>query len=420
MFTYKTAIARKKYVTDRYIETDLEQTRLMDVVSGYSAVYLVLEHKTLPAPVAVDWSTLSAELRDYNPTITVGEWLSLRGNQSLTYMDHVPEFTVQYVQFRDGYEAGFDIEPIDIGYPIDAPGDVKIRKDLRLTKDGVDYSRLYNYCLPTVNGLVHRPDSSVEGYFIVDGNDTAVRSNSDQVGLMSFETLGPIEFLDVDSSNIVKIDDIALSEELLVEFDQPILNKIMVFVLNGYVHFNSPHMKVVGESTLSINMSRFSLLERWFQTHNELDWSGLNKVIERDEDNPTHIVQEQFWSDEAILSHFDRSQTFFFAVDVDSLFVEEVVLESTDLPRRYYAHERPLYPIMTEYGRLREYHALHEQGIWVVSVLDNKQPLYRFNNYDHKSYPTMDANTETLQPWRYSRAYMQFIGTEIMSAPEEG
>lgn len=414
MFTYKTAIARKKYVTDRYIETDLESTRLMDVSSSYTAVYLILEHTLLDEPVAVEWSTLSEELRDYNPTITVGQWLSLRGNASLVTMDQVPKFNVEYVQFRDAYEAGFDVQPIDIGYPADAPGGVELRKDIVLTKDGTDYSSLYHYCLPTVNGLVHRPDNSATAYFIKDGHTTALRSNVEHVGLISFERVGALTYLDVDSSNIVKVDDIALRETLLVEFDQPIVNKILGFVLNGYIHFNNPNIKIVGENTLSICMERFSLLDRWFETHDQMDWPNLGDHLERDPDNPSHVDQTEFWSDEVIKSHFDNSQTFFFAIDVSNLFIDEVVLEDTGLPRRYYSHERPLYPIVTEYGRLREYHALNERDVWVVSIVDNKQKRYRYNTYDYKAYPTVDGNVITAFPWRYSKAYMQFIGTEVL------
>ncbi len=417
MFTYKTAIARKKYVADRYIETDLESTRLMDVSLSYSAVYLILEHVLLPEPIAVDWASVQVELRDYNPTITVGDWLSLRGNTALNTMDYIPKPTVTYVQFRDAYDAGFQIEPIDIGYPLDAPGEITHRKDLVLTKDGVDCEDLYHYCLPTVNGLIHRPDSTPTQYFIQEGHTTSLLCNTEHVGLISFETIGKLTYIDVTSDNVVAMDDIPLRESLIIDFGFPITDLVLGFVLNGYLHLNNPYTKVVGETTISVEIGRFSLLERFFETHDQLTWDALNAVIERDPENPTHIVQSEFWSDDAIRSHFDRSQTFFFAIDTDNLFTEEVVLEGTGLPRRYYSYERPLYPLVTEYGRLREYHALNERGVWVISVQDNKQKSYRYNTYDHVNYPTVDGNTVTRAPWEYSRAYMQFIGTETIKPP---
>lgn len=418
MFTYKTAIARKKYVADRYIETDLESTRLMDVSSGYSAVYLILEHHLLPEPIAVDWSTLQDELRHYNPHITVRDWLELRGNADIVPMDYMPTPSVTYVQFRDAYEAGFDINPIDIGYPTDAPGDLSERKDLVLTKAGVDCERLYHYCLPTVAGLVHRPDATKDAYYIRDGNVTAVNDNTELVGLMSFETVGKLTYLDVTSDNVTKVDEIPLADSLIVDLGVPVADLVLGFVLNGYLHINCPYIRVVGETTISVEMRRFSLLERFFETHDTLEWDALNDVITRDADNPTHIAQAEFWSDDAMRSHFDHPQTFFFAVDTDNLFIEETVLEDTDLPRRYYTYEQPLYPLITEYGRLREYHALYEQGIWVIAVQDNKQRRYRFNTYDHVNYPTVDGNTESACPWQYSKAYMQLIGSETIRPPE--
>ena len=41
-------------------------------------------------------------------------------------------------------------------------------------------------------------------------------------------------------------------------------------------------------------MERFSLLDRWFRAHDQMDWPNLGDHLERDPDNPSHVDQTEF------------------------------------------------------------------------------------------------------------------------------
>lgn len=412
MYEYNSAIVKKKYVSERYVAADIRDLRISDVAPGYSKVFLIVTHHTLPEPVAVDWDDVVEELRLYNPEITVKDWLEQRGDITLPLLSDVPVFNTKYIEYRDAWDAGFTLEPVGRGLSLEPHLDRNLLEDILVTKPGVKYDQLYHYHLPTVNGLVHKPDYSPEGYYIVDGNTTMLRANSDCVGMLSTERISKLTFPVITQDNIYALEG-GLRDSLLVEFPYDITGKIIVFVLNGYLHVGSPHVVAYNDTTVKIDIQQFPMLQRYFETKDVLDWEWFQEIMTNDTNNDTHIDLEAFWSDEVIRGWFDMSQTFFATMDVDNFFIEHVAMESPDLPRRCYTYERPLWPLVGEFGRLREYSAMYEQGTWVLGVEDDKQRNYAFENRDYSNYPTLDGRGVSYKPWRQTRLHMLYMGSQV-------
>jgi hypothetical protein len=307
MYEYKRTIAKKKYTSERYIEVDIRNVKLLDVATGYSDVYLIVTHPNLKDEVAVDWSNLQEEHQLWNPNTTTLEWLEQRGNLSLPLMDKVPEFNTKYVEFRDIWETDFKVIPVSKGLPKDSPESVDNKDDILLEKEGANYDHLYHYHLPTVNGLVHLPDFSTDGYYIVDGNTTAMSANVDMIGMLSFENVGKLTIHNINSSNIYTNGE-NLQDHVLVEFDEKIQDKIIIMILNGYIHIASPYVNVFNENTVKVDIRQLPMMERYFETIDDLNWEWFNDIMVADTDNPSHIDIDTFWSDEVIRGWFDMSQ----------------------------------------------------------------------------------------------------------------
>lgn len=408
MYTCDYGLVRN-ITTGRYTKEDVSQSKVRELLSENDKVILVL--LSGGNEYSLDLSEVEDRVYGSDPEITVAQWLIQLGNESLPTSDDIPTPTVDMVLYNDVWGSGYDVQAV---HPYKGSGsDLADHEltDLRLTKDGVDYSRFHKRCLVTVSGLLHPVDFDDNGVLVKGGGRTCYLSRDNSVGILSFENVGEVKTILINDTLIAARTEVGYKEGIYVKLNESIGTRTVALSIGGYLHFNNQHYRVINDTTILIEWRSISVVRRYMETRGLIDLSSLEKAVSL---NPRHsgsIDRDSLDEDAAILTYLTLLQSFVILIDSDNLFFEKRVLENSGLPGRYYSYTRPTQPMLTSNGLLPAYTAIPEHIAFTLCIPNNLVIDYASERTD-QPYGYQNSAHVTHEKSRYGSAYLLEIGTE--------
>jgi len=414
MYVFHHALVKFRGSRGRLIERDIREEPIHNVFERYSSVYLVLSHPVLEGEQVLNLMDAQLHLQSADSTTTVAQWLAGIGNTSLPLSTKLPQSVVRTVKYAEAFQAGYRIELIHRMASAETPYPDEELTDLHLTRSNVDYGQFYKHCLVTVNGYVHRTDYNEQGIYVRDGGLNVQHANDHQIGLLSFEEIGELQFIDI-TEEMIHPNTIGgeLKDGICIKLPEAIGNRIPMLVLGGYLHVVDKAYTVRSTDTLKINPTRLSLMHRFFDSRKFLNLDHLLEVIDIGQFNPTHVEVPGMYSDEALKRWLTQSTSFVILVNASNLYVEPHKLEYAYLPGRYIYHRVPEWPLMTDRGRLPAYVAMKEHDRYSIAITDNAINHYRFETSNWRDNISIDGTRDSLKPFTYSPGFLLEIGTEV-------
>jgi hypothetical protein len=404
------AIARSKNQASEWSPVDLSAVAINDIFATYSKVWLTLTNTAFTGQVYCDLDAIRTMIGADTRPRTLPQWLSGIGNASLPTVSALPTLTSKQVKYNDVYRAGYTVRRYAVGRHPDTQLPDGDKHDLLLSKDGVDFTQWWRYCLVTVNGMVHRVAGSNDGLVVIDGGRSGRIANDNQLGLISFREVGQIDTIPITASMIYKnASDQKYANYANIKLPYDVSNKTVLLVLGGYLHALDSVYRINGDQSLRIDFNNYKFPERIFESQQRLSLAPLQ--LARSPNNPEQVAVDNLYSDQSILAYLTLTQSFLVVVNTDALYVRRHPVEMARLPGRYItADTMGRYPLVSAMGRIYDYRAFPHAGknVLVTDIaVDNH---YNFATTMWKDEHSVDPTRYSSWPWDWAQAQLLEIG----------
>ncbi len=414
MYSLHSAHVRVDRRNDRWEKKDLANTTLLSLRNDYDEIWLFIDHYSFDAPRALYFGDVIQQTYDDPNELTLTEWLSQVGNQTLPFRATVPRLDPSYVKYAHAWQLGYTFTPVGDPGTVQQGGSRFDKTDLKVYKEGMDNDFVGKHAIFSVNGFHHITDYGPDGVFVVGGNHSLRHANDNQIGLLSFEDIGEIKCVPITDDMVTgNQGDVPLRKGAYVTIPDhiDIENKTTLLVLGGYLQVLGKTYTRVSDRTYRIQLEQLNLLERYYDSRPYLDFSSLG--LDVNDDNPTMVSIDEFFQDDTLRAYLTLPQSFLIVVDADSFFQELEPLERSGLPGRYYAHtDYHPYPVVGAYGRTLEYHTLQEDGTLVLATVRNQRHNYDFYRQPWMTNERVDSGRYPEWPHQEGEAYTRLIGVE--------
>jgi hypothetical protein len=396
MYNYVGSCLKKLGPRGRWFTQNVAHARMCDLITNFSEVCIVLNNPLYATPLGVYLHEIAYQFNLTHDPSTLTEWLSNLGNTALPTTESIPSLEVTYATYADAFQAGFSISLVQPNInPLISSVLPKENRDLRITKEVIDYRNLFDTSLITVNGIFHRTNFVGDALHVLEGGHNSTYCNQHHVGLYSLGNLGKIITAPICDRLITPESPTQpLRDRVVLEIDPrvgSIEDKSILLSIGGYLHL--PDDKLIrrsGERTYTVSIADYPLVARFFELREFIDLSNIIKHLTKSTVNPNQIVVEELYSDVALRALFTLSQSFFVIVDTPELWLEKTLVEWNQLPGSYISHEKPIYPLMTNLGKFNEYWAKYERDRYVISIANSYKSNYLFETTPWKDQTSVD------------------------------
>lgn len=418
MFTYQNAFVKEKTSRGRWHSQDVSTQSLMSLYFDYAEVVLVVTNPYYDGQKAVWLSDLPDRYNARISKLTPSQFFESIGDGSLPVTDKFPPDQLVYAKFQDAFLSGYNVDPVNRTYN-KAMGLPKSElNDLKLTRDNVDYDRLYKTCLATVNGFFHRLNYTTESVNILDGGTSGFYANKNKVGLFYLGDLGDVTVVPIQDKQVFgNPQGDPLKKELFVEIDEragDLTNKSVLLVIGGYLHLpDGDLIRRTDDRVYSVDFTRYPWPQRFYDMWDNLDLSDLTQNFDRSTVNDRQVSIKDLYSDDTIRRLLTMSQSFFVIVDTPELIADRDLIESNDLPGSYVTHQQPIYPLILGPGRFHEYWFRWEYDRWVLNIEDWQHPNYIFETTGWAEENSIDDGRTPYQVIDYTQAFFWKLGKYV-------
>lgn len=410
-YSYVQAIVKPKARGSRWQSEDVQAMTLETLLNEYADARIELSHSALSEPQTLSLDAMRPRVADLS--LTFNQWLSGLGNSSLPTTEGRPELKNETVFHLDAWMAGFDVQPTRMGSHPEQDWNVDGEKDLLLTKDGVDYADLQRHCLVTVNGLIHQTSASEAGLYVVNGGQARLRSNETQIALTSFASVGALEVVNLTKDMLYRPrEENRYYQQAHLNLGVSTEHKSVLLVLGGYLHAFDDVYRSIGDGLIQIDFNNYPMIQRYYESRDILDLSSL--PLQTFEQNESQRSVEDLLKNEAVIEAFlSLGESFAIVVDTPNLYVKKHQLEKSGLVGTFLTHQKPRWPLMTQRGKLKEYWAYEDDGVWVMNCESNLLPNYQFEHTHYQTLASVVAHKVPSKPYYHDRGFLLEIGKDF-------
>lgn len=413
MYTYEKALVRDLKSSKRWIEAELANVPVVGIFDKYREVVLVLSNSTLNHFVTLNLKDVNRLFSQVGAAVTVSQWLTALGNAALPTVAGYATIKNVTVKYKDAFAAGYNANlAFGHGNPFSEVSDGE-KDDILLTKPKVPYKVLYDNCLISVNGMIHRTDYDFNGLYIKDAGKSFRIANQHHIGILNFKDIGTLKCISITEEMLYTPHKVGkFKDAVYIHLPEDIGNRIVMLVIGGYLHLMDSNFHCINDRVIKIDMANYPLLPRFYESKKLIDLSKMIAMHDSSTNNPSHVSLNDMFKDESISAYLSMSQSFVVLLDTDNLYMEKHKLGYAHLPGRYFTGAKPVWPARTELGRLPEYIAINETGVWTLAVQDNFSTRYMNETTNYETNHSVDSSRVSQNPVFYAKGYLLEIGTD--------
>lgn len=375
MYSLKKSFVKDKSLNSFWKEADLTDRLISSLYHDYQDVALVLSNPHLEKDQVLYLAEHSSKYASID--LTIKEYLESIGNEALPTKELELDLVTKKSYYKDPIREGFKLSRTDGRFGIENEEVDLDRNWIKLTKNKVDYKKMHDTHMVSVNGYFHMTDRDEHGLYVREAGTTLDVSGKATMGLLDFSEIGKIELIPITQEMVKNIGNNSLKEGALIHVGKEITNKYIILVLGGYMHLpENNSFKRVGENAIIVNVERLDLLQQYFESLNNIDLGALG--LPSVEKNPELLAIEDFYSDKTLRAYFTLSQSFIVLVDASTLHIERRNIKKTKMPGMYIDYTKPEDLMLFGHGRVGEYWHTYEDGQYSITIVDGLRNEYIF------------------------------------------
>lgn len=411
MYAIQKTIGLPVEISSQWVEIDTSSKPLAYLFQTLRRFVVILTDSRRPDPLYVDFEQFRDEFTHYENTLDV--FIQARGEDyNFQTIEKLPNAKVGYVKYNHAIAAGYHIELDKAGYVLPTGTTNDLKTDLKLSRPEAetDFQMMADYCLFSVNGMLHRPDFDGVNAFVKGGGTSVQVAKNNQVGIYSFRDVGKITVMKITEDMIVTPQGFSsLSERVAIKI--PAQYKLGAFVMSIGGYLTTPHQASCwagGDNTIYLDVKQLSMLERVLESRDLIDLEPLG--LTKSSVNPRSVNVEELYSDTVIKRWLTLVQSFIVLIDTDNLFYDRRYLRQMRCPGIFTAYQKPEYPLILDQGRLGEYWRIKEDQYWAVTLTDSFRRNYQHRNEVRSSLRDVDGALAFDMPFIFSQAYLLEMG----------
>lgn len=416
MYYIDNALVRSIESNSRWAFTNVSLMTVQDVYRNYKDVYLRI-YRQGGSKFWVDAATIWSSELHIRWSQTVETWLSSVPNTfNFVALTGNPTISKKTVLYSDGWRSQYDARRIANYGSIDNEVPYGDKTDVLATREITNYDDVQKYCLFTVSGLLHHSyQETTNGIRIIDAGKTSEISDRNNFGVLSFQSLGEITQIPfTDDMILAEIGNNDFSNGFYINLNTDVRNKTLVLSIGGYLHVQDKAYSIINPEIglIKINSRNLSLVNRLFESQDLIDLSSLN--LTRHPEHGKSLKLDEVWSEPVLRKYFTLTQSFAIVVDEPGLYTEVRNLETTNLPGIYTNNQEPMFPMVLNTGIMPEYWVRFEDGIYVMSIVDNLERCYQYTTTSWLEEVWVIPNLLPFKPYRYGSGQLREIGSETI------
>lgn len=413
MYTLQSALGKSLSDGQPWSAIDLGDMTFATVIQNYSVVYAILTNPFLPKPVSLNLNAILPTITNQHQTFNA--YLSSLGSKALPTSTSIPSINTKYARYQDGFKAGYTIQPIGTTQSLQYGATIANKPDLLLTKKGVNYTTLFQSCLVSINGFFHMTDTDNKtGLWVTNGMKSCVQAKKNKLGLLDFQDLGKLTMIPITGSMIYKQNTSqALANRAYINVGQDLTNSTVLVVIGGYLHvLDHKTFKLVSNESIMIDFNNYPLYERYYESKDSIDLSSL--AFTAYPTNPDAIAVDEITSDAAIKALLTLSQSFIVLLNNTEIAVALQKVRAARVPGQYVSYVKPIWPLITGFGRMNEYWSVADANRWALYVEDNILPRYMFKTVDtSRTQETVTNQCDPMRPTSISQGHFLQISCDV-------
>ena len=412
MYTIQKTIGLPVSLSAQWEELDASSMSLSSLFLNFRRFIVVLEDSRRPDLLFVDFEQFRSAESHYENTLDV--FIQAKGEDyNFATITALPNADVGYVKYNHAIAAGYHAQLDKAGYVLPENAAVELKTDIKLTRPEVDtdFEMLYDYCLFSVNGMLHKRDYDGKHVFITDGGKSCMKADNNQLGIYSFRDVSKLDVIPITDNMItVPATFQALQERVMLNLPEEKSIKSFFLVIGGYMVL--PHAQscwVGNDNSIYLDVKQLSMLERVLESRDLIDLGPLG--LSTSSVNPNAVNVEELYSDAIIRKWLTLSQSFIVLLDTDNLFFDRRYIRQMRAPGIFTAYQKPEYPLVVDQGRLGEYWRIQEDRYWSITMTDSFRKNYQHRRELRTHLKDVDSSLAFDVPFYFSQAYLLEMGT---------
>lgn len=385
MYRLVSATLRERGINTTWKNVSVANMPMFTLFDKYVSGFITVKNPYLYHEIHVDINSLRNSSKFVVSNVTLSQWLTSVGDNTLEGTTTAPIISRSYVYAGDAWYTGFDIQRVLTGVSDNPNLPASTFRNLKVSKPLVDLNLLQNRALVTVNGFLHLTTPLEDGVLVHDGAMSLDVCKRNRVGVVSFANVGDIEQIKILPTMIGKDNqDFDYADGVYVSLGRNLTNKSLILSLGGFLHTQDGTFSIINEEKgiVRINPRKIDLVKRLLITQLTLDTSGLG--MSQSPKFPGALASEEVYRDQTIVSWLLMAQSFAVVIDAPNIYTERLPLDEIDTNGVYECATTPLAPFMDALGRLQEYIVKRNDTVYQVQI---EQGVYR-----QMLYETGDTN----------------------------
>jgi hypothetical protein len=417
MYTLVKVIAKTRGRTGSWFESSETDVPVRQIASLYTKCYLVLTNPYYEGELTLDCDDVAERFAQQSNTTTITQWLAGLGQASLPVTEKSLKLKVEYVKYKDAIQAGWKMDLCHrTAHPsVQMPKSEK--DDVRMYKEGVTAQRFLDYCLVTVNNLVHLAIRGVdEEIQVIDAGISNRLYNDNHLGILSFEKVGKLKVVPITEemiagmsgqSNLSDLCVIKVPSEYNVEQMFPMIS------VGGFLHSLGSIFSYLGNNCFKVDLGNFGWESRYFELLKRMDLSTLHAHMTRKNGTYVQVANEELFSDDVLKALLTLSNSFIVLVDNPDVMVSQRPVERTRTPGVYLTQSPAGLPVLYKKGMLYDTWEITEMDRCVIKGKENLRPTYNHETTSLFTENSFDDTQYSSEPDRYSMAFQWLIGAAV-------
>lgn len=408
MYNYVACISQTVGKRPKLVDDDISSMLLKTVLQTYSQNRVILSSPFLKKNVCLVLQDYYNEVSAFNGTIV--QWLASIGNRALTTSETLPNLTKKFALFNNVNEYWFTQKPTNIDSSLKREFSYADSDDVILMKDGVDYPKLFNCALFTVNGYLHRSSLSDDGIYLIDACKNAKVSNDVKTGVMTFHNVSTLNCYGITADQLQPSDEFnPYRETIMLAPPFNTKGKQVGIVIGGILYLQDNVISVLGEKLVSLSTVHIDWIDRYFYDREFIDLSTIPANI--NPDSPRVISKGDYQKDDFYKAWLLLSTSFWVVFDNPLLEVEQIPLEAHRWPGMFTVPDNTRIPIQLNNGVMAEPLLRPGESRSRLYTLHHRRRSALNTSVQYKNEAIVTDYALMPKPWRYAKAWWLKIST---------
>lgn len=370
MYTYKYSVGRYKNFRPGYHIVDIADYSVADLEKLFDILYIVVKDDFYKTDISISLEEYRFSFAT-SPTMTIGEWLTSQNENNLKSAGVFPGDTYQYAKLERVFTYGYFHYPADLNLAndrqdrllSDAAPDVRIA---HYKYTNVDYAKINDYALFTVNGVFMRGIARSDGIYLKGaGHDYIAHRQDLRIGALNFEKLGKVRTVPMDQATLIE-ETFDMGTRWSFKLDD-IMHKTVYAVVNGQLLVDPGMVYRVADDQVALNLTAFDAARHYL---NYKEYTRTPKL--------SLFSKFETYKREALLAH----NSFFVIIDNPTLGIDVEPTTTFAYPNVLHTTERFAHPVVLDNGMFPTPY---------VRTYGIKQRLLNHDLRVYNKYPFMSA-----------------------------